>query len=118
LITFTPPSSPFDNIQVEKKPEEVRFIVDNRFWRFRGLLKNMSYDTLKVNVMVKKADKYYLDTLDLCQARQRGYFIKQAAAELGENEETIKIELGKMLLKLEELQDEQIKQTLEPKKKK
>jgi DNA primase len=120
LITFTPPSSSLDNIQdiqVEKKPEEVRFIVDNRCWRFRGLLKNMSYDMLKVNVMVKKADKYYLDTLDLCQARQRGNFIKQAAAELGENEETIKIELGKILLKLEEFQDEQIKQALEPKKK-
>ncbi|MGD2092638.1 MAG: CHC2 zinc finger domain-containing protein [Candidatus Aminicenantes bacterium] len=106
-----------EKFQVEKNPEEVRFLVGNRFWRFRGLLKNMSYDTLKVNVMVKKGDKYYLDTLDLCQARQRGHFIKLAAAELGENEETIKIELGKMLLKLEEFQDEQIKQALEPKNK-
>jgi DNA primase catalytic core len=106
-----------ENIQVERKPEEVRFLVGDRFWRFRGLLKNMSYDTLKVNAMVKKGDKYYLDTLDLCQARQRGNFIKQAAAELEENEEILKIELGKMLLKLEELQDEQIKQALKPKKK-
>jgi DNA primase len=106
-----------EKFQVEKKPEEVRFLVDNRFWRFRGLLKNMSYDTLKVNAMVKKGDKYYLDTLDLCQSWQLGHFIKQAAAELGENEENIKIELGKMLLKLEEFQDEQIKQALEPKKK-
>jgi DNA primase len=120
LITFTPPSSSFDNIQdmqVERKPEEIRFIVDNRFWRFRGLLKNMSYDTLKVSVMVKKGDKYHLDTLDLCQARQRGHFIKQAAVELGDNDEILKIQLGKMLLKLEEFQDEQIKQALEPKKK-
>jgi DNA primase len=121
LITLSDSSiDTFENIQdiqVERKPEEVRFLAGNRFWRFRGLLKNMSYDTLRVNVMVKKGDKYYMDTLDLCQARQRGYFIKQAAAELAENEEIIKIELGKMLLKLEEFQDEQIKQALEPKKK-
>ena len=104
------------DIQVERKPEEVKFLVGygKRLWRFRGLVKNMSYDTLKVNALVRKGDKYYLDTLDLCQARQRANFIKQAAVELGENEEILKIDLGKMLFKLEQFQDEQIKKTLQP----
>jgi len=106
-----------EDIRVEKKPGEVHITSGSRFWRFRGLVKNMSYETLKVNAMVKKGDKYYMDSLDLYQARHRANFIKQAAAELGENEEIIKTDLGKMLLKLEELQDEQIKQALEPKKK-
>jgi DNA primase len=78
-----------ENIQVERKPDEVRFPVDNRLWRFRGLLKNMSYETLKVNAMVKKGNKFFLDTLNLCQTRQRGHFIKQAAVELEENEEIL-----------------------------
>jgi DNA primase len=115
-LAVSSPGNPED-LRVEKKPGEVHITSGNRFWRFRGLVKKMSYETLKLNAMVKKGDKYYMDSLDLYQARHRANFIKQAAAELGENEEIIKIDLGKMLLKLEEFQDEQIKQTLEPKKK-
>ena len=41
--------------------------------------------------------------------------MKQAAEELGIKEEVIRRDLGRVLLKLEELQDEQIKQALAPK---
>ncbi len=105
------------NIPAEIKADGLIIRLDDRQWRIRGMSKNMSYEILKVNARVSKAEKFYLDNLDLYSARQRLTFIKQAAAELEVDEELIKKDLGKLLLKLEELQDEQIKKTLEPKKK-
>ncbi|MEO8659380.1 MAG: hypothetical protein ABI693_12980 [Bryobacteraceae bacterium] len=46
---------------------------------------------------------------------QRTAFIKQAAVEMSVKEEVIRQDLGQVLLKLEELQDQQIQKTLEPK---
>ena len=60
---------------------------------------------------------FHADTLDLDSARQRGAFVKQAAVELGLRDETVKRDLGKVLLKLEELQEIQIRKALEPKRK-
>jgi hypothetical protein len=91
--------------------------LNDHRWRIRGLGKNMTYELLRVNILVSIRDKFHVDTLDLYSARQRAIFIKQAGTELEINEEVIKKDLGKVLLKLEELQDEQIKQALKPKKK-
>jgi DNA primase len=109
--------APACDIPAEIKPDGVIIQLEDRQWRIRGMAKNMSYEILRVNARVSKADKFYLDNLDLYSARQRLTFVKQAAAELEVDEETIKKDLGKLLLKLEALQDEQIKQTLEPKNK-
>jgi DNA primase len=105
------------NISAEIKPDGVIIQLEDRQWRIRGLSKNMSYEILRVNVRVSKAEKFFLDNIDLYSARQRFTFVKQAAEELEVDEDLIKKDLGKLLLKLEELQDEQIKQTLEPKNK-
>jgi DNA primase len=59
----------------------------------------------------------HVDTLDLYQARPRGVFIKQAADELGVKEDLIKRDLGRVLLKLEALQEARIRATQEPKTK-
>jgi hypothetical protein len=48
-------------------------------------------------------------------ARQRAIFLKQAATELGVSEDVLKADLGKVLLKLEQLQDQQIRAALAPK---
>ena len=58
-----------------------------------------------------------MDTLDLYQARPRGVFIKQAAVELGMKEDLIKRDLGRVLLKLEALQEARIQCAQEPKTK-
>ncbi len=50
-----------------------------------------------------------------CLATQRAGFAKAAAGELHVEEETVRRDLKKVLGKLEELQDEQIRQALEPK---
>jgi hypothetical protein len=57
----------------------------------------------------------HVDTLDLYSARQRAAFVKQAAVEIESHEDTVKRDLGQLLLKLEAAQDELIKKALAPK---
>jgi hypothetical protein len=75
---------------------------------------------MKVNVLLsgkttRGESAFHVDTLDLYSARQRSGFTKQAAEELGIKEEVLRRDLGRVLMKLEEMQDAQIKQSLAPK---
>lgn len=89
---------------------------DARRWRVRGLPKNLAVGVLKVNVMVSAEDgRFHVDTLDLYAARARAVFVQQAAAELGVSDGVLKTDLGRVLLKLEALQDEAIREALAPK---
>jgi DNA primase len=111
---------PAINVPVEIKGEEITIRQGDRRYRIRGLGKNLSYEVLRVNVLVSGANLrgesgFHVDTLDLYSARQRTVFLKQAAEELGVAEEVIRRDLGHVLLKLEELQEQQIKNALEPK---
>ncbi|MES9990720.1 MAG: CHC2 zinc finger domain-containing protein [Candidatus Thiodiazotropha sp.] len=109
------PEPPKPDIQAEVKEDEVVIILGDRRYRIRGLDKNLSANQLKVNLLVNRESALHVDTFDLYAAKARGAFIKQAAIELGLNEAVIKADLGKVLLKCEALQEEQIRQTLEPK---
>jgi DNA primase catalytic core len=104
-------------IPAEIREEEVIIRLDDRRWRIRGLAKNMSYDQLKVNLLVSLGDQFHVDTFDLYSARCRAVFVKQTCEELRLKEEIVKLDLGRVLRKVEELQDEQIKAALEPKEK-
>ncbi len=88
---------------------------DARRWRVRGLPKNLAVGVLKVNLMVATELAFHVDTLDLYAARARAVFVQQAAGELRVPEAVLKAELGRVLLKLEALQDATISQALEPK---
>ena len=91
-------------------------IIGNRSYRIRGLAKNQTFDVMKINLRVMADNWYHVDNLDLYNARHRTMFINTAADELQLKADIIKKDLGKVLLKLEDLQDEQINKTLEPKK--
>ena len=82
--------------------------LGHRRYRVRGWSKNLAFDQMKVNVLATTEKGMYVDTFDLYVARHRRQFIAQAAVELGVEEQTVKKDLGRVLLKLEELQDEQI----------
>jgi DNA primase catalytic core len=110
------------DVPTEIKGEEIVIWQGERRYRIRGLGKNMSYELLRVNVLashknLRGENGFHVDTLDLYSARQRTVFIKQASEEMGVKEEIIRRDLGRVLLKLEELQDEQIKKALEPEEK-
>ena len=112
--------SPAIEAPVEIKGDEIAILQGDRRYRVRGLGKNMSYEVLRINVLVSGTNLrgesgFHVDTLDLYSARQRTVFMKQASEELGVKEEVIRRDLGSVLRKLEELQDRQIKNALEPK---
>ena len=101
-------SLPAKTIDAEVKENEISITIGNRSYRIRGLSKNgTSYDSMKVNVLVRKGEAFFVDTLDIYAARSRNLFIKETSRELSLEEEIIKRDLGKILLKLEELQDKQ-----------
>lgn len=102
------PAAPKSTIEAEVRDNEIVLPIGNRSYRVRGLERNLAFDVLKVNVLVRKAEQFYIDTFDIYAARQRSIFIKEASRELMIDEETIKRDLGKVLLKLEELQDKTI----------
>ena len=114
------PSAPTADAPAQVSEREAVLVFgegkDARRWRVRGLPKNLAVGVLKVNVMVSAEDgRFHVDTLDLYAARARAVFIQQAASELGAPEAVLKTDLGRVLLKLETLQDEAIREALAPK---
>ena len=101
---------------LEVEGEEITMRREDRRYRVRGLGKNLSHELMKVNVLVSRQDEFHVDTLDLNQDRQRTAFIKRAAEELGVREDLIRKDVGRLFLELEQLRDEQVKQTLEAEK--
>jgi DNA primase catalytic core len=126
-VTEAPESTPLASaagglfeIPTEIKGEDIFITLGDRRYRIRGLAKNLSYELLKVNVLVSKVNAQgdsglHVDTFDLYSARHRTMFVKQAAEELRVKEEVIRHDLHRVLLKLEDLQDAEIKKALEPK---
>lgn len=89
-----------------KTADEVVLIFDDRRWRIRGLARTTP-ETMKVNVMVSKdGAAFHVDVVELYSARQRATFTKMAADELALDETLVKTDLGHVLLRLEEAQDE------------
>jgi hypothetical protein len=108
------PEPPTCNVNAEIKDEEVIIALGERRYRIRGLHKNLGYEVLKVNVLVSRDEALHVDTLDLYAAKARAGFIRQAGIELDIHEDVIKKDLSKILLKLEALQEQHIRETLKP----
>jgi DNA primase len=94
--------------------DELVLVFGDRRWRIRGLGKNTALSALRVNVLVSRGEAFHVDSLELYSARQRTAFIGQAREELGVEERVIKGDLGRVLLKLEELQEQQLKEDKSP----
>jgi DNA primase len=101
----------------EVRPGEIFITFADRRYRVRGLEKNTSSGSMKVNLMATCGERFHIDTVNLETAQQRGAFARLAAVELGLKDDVVRHDLGKVLLKCEEIQDEQIRQALEPKSK-
>jgi DNA primase catalytic core len=102
--------------------DEATFTFGERAWRVRGVAKNLSFETLRVQLRVLFAPasgdaRFHLDTLDLCNAKHRQNFVAQARDETGLSGDILKRDLGQVLLKVEELQEQHIRQAVEPQRK-
>ena len=98
------PPAPAIDTPVEQSDAELVLAYGERRYRVRGWKKPLNPEALKVNLLVSRDERFHVDTFDLYQAKARSAFIKQAGIELGEAEDVLKHDLGRVLLKLEELQ--------------
>jgi len=87
---------------------EIVLKLGERVWRVRGLDKNSSTESLRINLMVRLGDGFHVDGLDLLSNKGRAGFIAEASNELSLPPEVIKRDLGQILLRLEALQDERL----------
>ncbi len=97
--------------------EDIIIALADREYRVRGLAKNTSFEILKINLRVMAGERYHVDTLDLYNARHRSTYIQTASQELAIQPEAIKKDLGQLLLRLEDIQEQHIKTILETKAK-
>ena len=94
--------------------DQIYLTRGDRHYRIRGLEKNLSALQLCVSILATRDELVYLDTVDLVKARARNAFIKAASSELYCEEETIKKDVGRLLLQLEQLQLQQIEAAKRP----
>jgi DNA primase len=109
-----PPVNPSPVEVAKNEPDEIILLLGDRTWTVRGLGKNAGFESLKVTLRMSCAEKWHLDQLDLCVARQRQSFIETAAAETLLKAELVKRDLGHVLRKLEELQEARLKAEAAP----
>jgi DNA primase len=111
---FAASAQPATTAAVEVTDDEVSLTLGERRWRVRGLAKVTADDALRVNVLLRTGeDRFHVDTLDLYVAKQRQAYANQAASETGVLEETVRRDLGRLVLALEEIIAEQRKRAAE-----
>lgn len=111
IATPVPPAPTVD-IPTEQSDSELVLSFGTRRYRIRGWKKPLNPEALKVNLLVSKDERFHVDSFDLYQAKARAAFVKQAGIELGEAEDVLKHDLGRVLLKLEELQADHLNAAL------
>jgi DNA primase catalytic core len=116
------PAPPEAQPEAQADGGQIMVAFGERRYRVRGLPAQLT-DVLKVNVLVtvvsdplsaSSEGALHVDTLDLYQAKQRQVFAKCAAPELGVEESVIQRDLGRLLLKLEQVIEERAKAAESP----
>ena len=120
------PEPPESEPQHQADERQINITFGERRYRVRGLPPQLT-EALKVNVLVtlmaastdeKSAAPdgaaLHVDTLDLYQAKQRQVFAKSAAGELRVEEHILQRDLGRLLLKLEQVIEERAKAAESP----
>ena len=120
------PEAPEVEPQHQSDERQVNLAFGERRYRVRGL-PTLLTEALKVNVLVTltgastepataapDGGALHVDTLDLYQAKQRQVFAKCAASELRVEEHILQRDLGRLLLKLEQIIEERAKAAESP----
>lgn len=118
MIATPLPEAPALDVAEQRGDGELVLLLGDRRYRVRGWKKPLNPESLKVNLLVHRPgdaqDRFHVDTLDLYSAKARSHFAKAASIELGESEDVLKHDLGRVLLKLEEAQEAEIAAVLAP----
>ena len=109
-----PPAEPDRKLAVSDY-STIDLSFGDRRYRVRGFEKNMSLSQMKVVLRAARNELVFLDQLDLVSARHRAAYVKQAAIDLGLKEEVIKHDIASIYRELEQVQEEMVRKSLEPK---
>ena len=117
------PALPPPEPEAQADEQQLDLTFGERRYRVRGLPKQLT-EALKVNVLVQVCAvmrildvgrrHLHVDTLDLYQAKARQVFAKCAAAELRVEEHVLQRDLGRLLLKLEQVIEERARAAESP----
>jgi DNA primase len=120
------PAPPEPEPETQADERQIMLTFGERRYRVRGLPTQLT-EALKVNVLVTlvvasaepasaapDGGALHVDTLDLYQAKQRQVFAKCAAGELHVEEHILQRDLGRLLLKLEQVIEERAKAAESP----
>lgn len=93
---------------ISRTEHELILVLGSRRYRVRGWKRPLNPESLKVNVMVHRDQAFHIDSFDLYNAKARAAFVKAAGIELGEAEEVLKHDLGRVLLSVEGAQEAEL----------
>ncbi len=112
----TPPRPAHEAAVPDPEGHQLTIERGDRRWRVRGLDRLTSHASLRVNLMVAKGEaaSFHVDVIELYSARQRRSFLSAAASELNVEERVLKKDMGAVLLRLEALVDDRLRQDLAP----
>jgi DNA primase catalytic core len=85
----------------------------SRLYRIGGLNKNNSPEVLKITLRITCEGLMHVDSLDLYRDGERRKFIERAAEETTLEKDLLKRDLGKLLLLLEQAQEQRLNTTSE-----
>lgn len=85
----------------------------SRLYRIGGLHKNNSPEVLKITLRITCEGLMHVDSLDLYRDGERRKFIERAAEETTLEKDLLKRDLGKLLLLLEQAQEQRLNTTSE-----
>ena len=110
-----PPAPAQDDApRLERQGEYHTLTLGQRHYRVGGLDKNNSLDVLKVSVRIRYAEAFHLDSFDMTRDGERRRFVERAAEETGLEKDLIKRDLGRLLLALEDAQQQRLAAAVEP----
>jgi DNA primase catalytic core len=99
---------PRETSSLERVGDYHTLTLGQREYRVGGLEKNNGLDVLKVAVRLKHGDDFHLDSFDMTRDGERRRYIERAAEETGLEKDLLKRDMGKLLLALEEAQQQRL----------
>ena len=98
---------------LERQGEYHVLTQGKRQYRVGGLDKNNSLEVLKVAVRVRYEESFHLDSFDMTRDGERRRFVERAAEETGLEKELVKRDIGRLLLALEDAQQQRLAAAVE-----
>jgi len=110
-VSGSPVPKPQNNQTLYTEKDGHYFISNPRInFRVTGLERNKGYHSFKITLKawIPDSDYFYLDSIDLCSDKNRLRFVDRASQELSISSEDLKLDMGKLLLIVEQIQEKRL----------